>query len=143
MKAMWLFLLLAAVGSSVYHIGQKSLYSVPANPMLILSLYYAAAFSFSIVLMPLFGRAGLAEAAGLAANWRVWLVALGILMIELGFLLAYQSGGSAQWSGVAVNGAAALLLIPVSLLFFQEQFSWHKILGIVLTLSGMYFLVKK
>ncbi|MDO4248638.1 MAG: hypothetical protein Q4C79_06725 [Neisseria sp.] len=70
-------------------------------------------------------------------------MALGILMIELGFLLAYQSGGSAQWSGVAVNGAAALLLIPVSLLFFQEQFSWHKILGIVLTLSGMYFLVKK
>ncbi len=143
MKTMWLFLLLAAVGSSVYHIGQKSLYSVPANPMLILSLYYAAAFALSIVLMPLFGRAGLAEAAGLAANWRVWLVALGILMIELGFLLAYQSGGSAQWSGVAVNGAAALLLIPVSLLFFQEQFSWHKILGIVLTLSGMYFLVKK
>lgn len=143
MKAMWLFLLLAAVGSSVYHIGQKSLYSVPANPMLILSLYYAAAFALSIVLMPLFGRAGLAEAVGLAANWRVWLVALGILMIELGFLLAYQSGGSAQWSGVAVNGAAALLLIPVSLLFFQEQFSWHKILGIVLTLSGMYFLVKK
>ena len=143
MKTMWLFLLLAAVGSSVYHIGQKSLHSVPANPMLILSLYYAAAFALSIVLMPLFGRAGLAEAVGLAANWRVWLVALGILMIELGFLLAYQSGGSAQWSGVAVNGAAALLLIPVSLLFFQEQFSWHKILGIVLTLSGMYFLVKK
>ena len=61
-------------------------------------------------------------------------------MIELGFLLAYRSGGSAQWSGVAVNGTAALLIVPVSLLVFKETFSWQKVLGTALTLSGIWFL---
>ena len=72
----------------------------------------------------------------------MWLVSLGTVMIELGFLMAYRSGGSAQWAGVAVNGTAALLLIPASLILFKEAFSWQKMLGIALTLAGIWFLAK-
>ena len=76
-------------------------------------------------------------------DWRIWLVAAGMVLIELGFFLAYRSGGSPQWSGVAVNGTAALLLVPLGILLFHEQFSVQKVLGIVLTLSGIYFLASK
>ena len=79
----------------------------------------------------------------LLGNWRIWLVAVGIILIELGFLLAYQVGGSPQWGGVAVNGMAALLLIPLSLLLFGEHFSWQKAAGVLLTLLGLWFMVKK
>lgn len=74
----------------------------------------------------------------------VWqrLVALGVLLIEIGFLLAHRSGGSLQWSGVAVNGAAALMLIPVAIFVFRESLSLDKVIGIVTTLIGLYFLVK-
>lgn len=143
MKSTFFFLLLAAVGSSLYHVGQKSLHDVSANPMLLLSLYYVSALVLCLAAMPFFGKTDFSSMGSLAADWRLWLVALGILCIELGFLLAYQSGGSAQWSGVVVNGTAALLLVPLSLILFQESFSWNKIIGIALTLTGIYFVVKK
>ncbi|WP_245911165.1 hypothetical protein [Neisseria iguanae] len=138
-----MFLLVAALGNVLYHTGQKSLHDLAANPMKVLALYYAAALVLCLLLMPLFGKVSFNDAAKFATNWRVWLVAGGILLIELGFLLAYQSGGSAQWSGVAVNGMAALLLMPLAIWLFGEQLSWRKVLGILLTLSGLYFLVKK
>lgn len=135
--------MLAALGNVLYHSGQKSLHDVSANPMMVLVVYYMAALVLCMLMLPFFGKTIWHDAAGLAANWRIWLVAAGILLIELGFLLAYQSGGSVQWSGVAVNGMAALLLIPLAVWLFGERFSWEKVLGIVLTLSGLYFLVKK
>lgn len=138
-----IFLLIAALGNVLYHTGQKSLHDVAANPMAVLAVYYAAALVLCVAMMPLFGKVSFNDTAALAANWRVWLVSAGILLIELGFLLAYQAGGSAQWSGVAVNGMAALLLIPLAVWGFGEQFSWQKVLGIALTLSGLYFLVRK
>lgn len=137
------FLMIAALGNTAYHVGQKSLHDQTGNPMLILLVYYAVAMVLCALAMPMFGKPDFGAVGALLGNWRVWLVALGILLIELGFLLAYQAGGSAQWGGVAVNGAAALLLIPLSIFVFQEHFSWTKAAGILLTLSGLYFLVKK
>ena len=96
------FLLIAAVGNALYHLGQKSLHDVAVNPLLILCVYYVLAGVLCVVAMPFFGKVEWASVTALASNGRVWLVALGILLIELGFLLAYQSGGSVQWSGVAV-----------------------------------------
>ena len=143
MKPLYLFLFLAALGNCCYHLGQKSLDMV-SNPMLLLASYYTLALLLSLCAAPLFGKAAFSDGLlPLFANPRVWLVAAGTVMIELGFLLAYRSGGSAQWAGVAVNGTAALLLIPASLLLFAEHFSWHKVLGIALTLSGIWFLLKK
>jgi hypothetical protein len=34
-------------------------------------------------------------------------------------------------------------LVPLGILLFHEQFSVQKVLGIVLTLSGIYFLASK
>lgn len=142
MKPLYLFLFLAALGNCCYHIGQKSLH-IGGNPMLLLALYYSFALAFSLAAAPFFGTVRFSDGLLPAlANPRVWLVSLGTVMIELGFLLAYRSGGSAQWSGVAVNGTAALLIVPVSLLVFKEAFSWQKVLGTALTLSGIWFLAK-
>jgi len=66
----------------------------------------------------------------------------GGVLIEIGFLLAYRSGDVLQWSGVAVNGAAALLLIPIALIAFREPFSLGRLLGIGLTLAGLTLLAR-
>ncbi|MCG7657006.1 hypothetical protein [Wielerella bovis] len=138
-----LFLLIAVAGNCSYHIGQKSLHTETANPMFMLSVFYGLSMMLCILAIPLFGKVEISYAATLLSNWRAWLVSFGIMFIELGFLLAYQAGGSAQWGGVAVNGAAALLLIPLSIVLFHEHFSWSKVLGIVITLTGLYILVRK
>jgi len=67
----------------------------------------------------------------------------GVLLIEIGFLLAYRVGGGLQWSGVAVNAASALLLLPVALLVFRERFSLARGLGILFTLVGLALLTRK
>ena len=66
-----------------------------------------------------------------------------VLLIEVGFLLAYRWGGSLQWSAVAVNGAAALLLVPIALAVFKESFSPVKGLGILLVLGGLALLSRR
>ncbi|HFC6352842.1 hypothetical protein [Neisseria elongata] len=143
MKPLLFCLLTAAIGNCLYHLGLKSA-DIQGNPMRALSLYYASAFILSLAAAPFFGPLKLSDGlVSAAADWRIWLVAAGMVLIELGFFLAYRSGGSPQWSGVAVNGTAALLLVPLGILLFHEQFSVQKVLGIVLTLSGIYFLASK
>ena len=134
-------LFVAALGNFSYHIGQKALPS-NANPMVLLMVIYAIAFGFCAALLPFFKGTETLSVMNILSVWQIWLVALGVLLIEIGFLLAYRSGGSVQWSGVAVNGAAALLLIPVAIFVFRESLSLEKIIGIVTTLIGLYFLVK-
>ena len=141
-KTVLLFLLMSAFGNFLYHIGQKSV-ALNGNPMLILNVFYALAWLLTLVSIPLFGKAGWQEAANLAADWHMWLVALGILLIELGILLFYKSGGSVQWAGVAVSGMAALLLLPASILVFHDKLSWDKIGGMLLVLGGLYLLSRK
>ena len=137
------FLLVAALGNICYHLGQKSLHGENAHPMLMLSIYYGIAMLLCLLAFAFWGKTELAAAVPLLGNWRMWLVAVGTILIELGFLMAYHAGGSPQWGGVAVNGMAALLLIPLSLLLFGEHFSWQKAAGVLLTLLGLWFMVKK
>ena len=68
---------------------------------------------------------------------------MSVLLIEIGFLLAYRTGGSLQWSGVAVNGVAALLLLPAALLVFRETFSPIRAAGLLLTVSGLALMTRR
>jgi drug/metabolite transporter (DMT)-like permease len=139
MKQPILFLAIAALGSVTYHLGQKTLPST-ANPMLLLMAVYAVAFALCGVAAPLFGsEIRLAQ----LISWPVLALAAGVVLIEIGFLLAYRSGDVLQWSGVAVNGAAGLLLIPIALFAFGESFSWSRLTGIVLTLAGLTLLARR
>jgi hypothetical protein len=75
-------------------------------------------------------------------SWPVVVLALGVVLIEIGFLLAYRTGSVLQWSGVAVNGAAALLLIPIALTVFRESFTAARGAGILLTVFGLVLLTR-
>lgn len=143
MKTTFLYLFISACGAATYHSAQKALNAhSDAHPFLILNLIYATAWLMTLIFTLAVGKASMAEVPTLLANWRVWAVALGTILIELGFVLAYHAGGAVQWSGVATGGMAALLLLPIGLWVFHEPFSWTKGLGIILTLLGLYFLVK-
>lgn len=136
MKETVLFLAVAAVGNVVYHLGQKTI-PQGANPMFVLMVVYAIAFVLCAAASPFFGG-GHSQ----LASWPVLVLALGVVLIEIGFLLAYRTGSVLQWSGVAVNGAAALLLIPIALTVFRETFTVVRGAGIVLTVFGLVLLTR-
>ena len=141
MKQAILFLGLAALGNVTYHLGQKTL-SPTANPMVLLAAVYGVAFALSAAAVPFFRDTSGAAWTAHVLSWPVLVLGAGVVLIEIGFLLAYRSGNILQWSGVAVNGASALLLIPIALLIFREAFSLSRLLGILLTLGGLVLLTR-
>ena len=142
MKPMILFLLLAALGNAIYHESQKSL-APTANPMVLLMAGYAVAFLGAALAAPFFRGASPVSWVAQVATWPVVMLGVSVLMIEIGFLLAYRTGMSVQWSGIAVSGCAAVLLLPVALLLFREAFSPARAVGMVLTLSGLALMTRR
>jgi hypothetical protein len=89
-----IYLGIAALGNFFYHLGQKFL-PENANPMLLLAVVYAQSLLVCLAALPFFQKnAEAASLFSLAFDWRLWLVAVGVILIEIGFLLAYRSGGS-------------------------------------------------
>ncbi len=142
MNQILVFLGIAAVGNAIYHLGQKTLHP-GANPMILLMAVYAVAFGLAAQAAPFFqNTAGISWKAQVF-SWPVLVLGAGVLLIEIGFLLAYRVGGGLQWSGVAVNAVSALILLPIAILFFREGFSWPRVLGILMTLAGMALLTRR
>lgn len=138
-RALLLCLGVAALGSAIYHLAQKSV-PAGANPMVALMGAYLVAFAAAAAAAPFFGLPqGVAWRAQLFSAPVLWLGA-GVFLIEIGFLLAYRAGGGLQWSGVAVNTASTLLLVPVALLFFRETLTPARAGGLALCLAGLWLL---
>ena len=104
--------------------------------MVLLMAVYGVAFVFSALAAPFFQDTSGGPWLAQVLTWPVLVLGAGVVLIEIGFLLAYRSGNILQWSGVAVNGASALLLVPIALVVFRESFSLARALGILLTLAG-------
>lgn len=142
MNQVLVFLGIAAVGNAIYHLGQKTLHP-GANPMILLMAVYVVAFGLAALAAPFFQDTAGVSWKAQVFSWPVLVLGAGVLLIEIGFLLAYRVGGGLQWSGVAVNAASALILVPIAVLFFREQFSWTRALGILMTLGGMALLTRR
>jgi drug/metabolite transporter (DMT)-like permease len=141
MKQALIFLGIAALGNITYHLGQKTI-SPTANPMVLLMAVYGVAFVFSALAAPFFQDTSGGPWLAQVLTWPVLVLGAGVVLIEIGFLLAYRSGNILQWSGVAVNGASALLLVPIALVVFRESFSLARALGILLTLVGLALMAR-
>lgn len=132
-------LLLAVVGSIVYHLSIKQ---VPAgtDPFFSLAVSYGAAMLVCLLGMwwlPAGGQRGLG-----ALNWSSLGVAAGIVGIELGFLLAYRAGWNLGYAALSSNVLTALVLLPLGYLLFREQPSLGKLGGMALSMGGLWMMLR-
>jgi drug/metabolite transporter (DMT)-like permease len=142
MKDVYWALGVATVGAVIYHTGQKAI-AADANPMLLLIGVYGIAVVLALMAFPFFRAPTQSDSVRHMLSWPVVAVGIGVILIEGGFLMAYRAGGSLQWSGVAVNGLAAVVLVPIAVIVFREQFSATRIVGVVVTLVGMFLMARK
>lgn len=140
MKAAFLApFLLAVAGLATYHIAQKA---VPptANPLALLAVAYAAAAVACVGLLVVFSPGqSLREAFG-SVPWMFVFVALGMLALEIGYLLAYRAGWPLSITPVVATALVAMVLVPVGVAFFHEALTLTRVAGIVLCLGGLALL---
>jgi drug/metabolite transporter (DMT)-like permease len=130
---------IAILSTALYHVSQK-LTPRGVNPPISLTLTYLVAILLTACLlyfMPA-SRGFLAEVRQL--NWATVLLAVSIVGLEVGFLLAYRSGWNIGMAAVLANVAASLILVPVALLVFKDELNWVNIAGVVTCLAGLVML---
>jgi drug/metabolite transporter (DMT)-like permease len=141
-KPFVLYLVLATLGTVSYHVGQKAL-PAGVNPMVLLMAMYGVAFLLAAAAAPMFGSVDAGALRAAVTAWPVLMLAVGVVAIEGGFLLAYRSGAPLNWSGAAVNGLSSALLVPIALLAFGESLNWSRACGLAAIVAGLVLLVRE
>ncbi|MBI2815128.1 MAG: hypothetical protein HYX71_12685 [Opitutae bacterium] len=133
----YLTLLIAVVSAASYHLAIKA-QPAAVNPFLPLAVAYLLAFLVCVAGLLLWGE-GSRSLAALRPSV-LWL-ALSVVGIEVGFLLAYRAGWNIGYAALLVNVCSTLVLLPVALFYFRDQLSPQKIAGVVLSLGGLALLI--
>lgn len=138
MKSMFYYgaILLATFSAAAYQVVQKNTPSA-AHPLLSVAVAYLIAAVICLLLLPIFplGRS-LGEALR-QLNWTTLALAVTIIGIEVGYLLAYRAGWNIGIASLLSNSTVAMLLIPISLYWFRERLSMPQFVGIGLCLVGL------
>ena len=128
--------LLAIAGQVLYHVTQKSI-SPGTHPVISLLMFYLLAAVLTLPLFLLFplNDSLLDEIKKL--NWAVYGVAASIVLIEIGFLLAYRAGAELSSAAVLTAAIVAVSTLLIGAIFFRESLSIAKLSGIALCLGGI------
>ena len=129
-------LILMVVGTTLYHLAQKS---VPPriDPALSLVMNYVTALAAPLLLLPLFPARAAEPWTWKSVNWASCAVGASIVAVELSVLLAYRTGWKISLLSVVGNTASAVLLVGLGILFFHEHISVRSLFGVVLCLVGL------
>jgi drug/metabolite transporter (DMT)-like permease len=129
-------IVLTILSNVFYHIVQK-VTPQQVTPVLSLAVSYLAAAAICLLLLPVFPfkqsfRDSLAQ-----LNWTSLGLALVIVGMEIGYLLAYRSGWDISLAGLVSNATVALILLPIGLQFFKEKLAPVNIVGVLVCVVGL------
>ncbi|HYE48630.1 MAG TPA: hypothetical protein VEB20_03495 [Azospirillaceae bacterium] len=134
LNAYLLPLCVAFAGNLLYHVASRGA-PRDAAPLWLLSVaYLVASAAAGVVAWRLHGTGGLSRNLLSCATP---VLALAVIMIEAGFLLAYRSGASVGTASLLVNAGVAAALIVVGSVVFAESYSLQTWAGVLLTLLGV------
>ena len=132
--------LLVIGGSLLYHVAAKSVPKTVAPLAALIGVYFTALVA-SIVAYAVANRTSLSPISAIG-HPTIAAVGLGVLMIELGFLLTYRAAWPVSMASVMINGIVAVLLLPVGAALFGETITFVRLMGVVLCLLGLTLLQK-
>ena len=137
-----LALIIAMTGQVLYHVTQKNV-AVGAHPVVSLVAFYLIA---ALATLPLFWVFPISDTLPVEIrklNWAVAGVGLSIVLIEIGFLLAYRAGGELSTAFVTTAAAVAISTCLLGSLLFGEVLSLTKTGGVALCLAGIWLIAAK
>ena len=133
-------LLVALGGLVLYHLSQKSVPS-EASTFVVIGMAYAVGLAVCVAVVV---SSGEAPGETLRTAWRSAAgVGLGVLAIEVGFLLAYRAGWPLSSASLVVNVTAALVLLGVGLVFLHETLSARQWVGVASCVLGLALITSR
>lgn len=142
LRMFYLSLCIAVAGLAIYHLSLKR---VPAdiNPWAFLAIGYCIAAVLCVVCTPT--TAGKMPWQALSGSFLTTLamLALGVLLIEIGTLLSYRYGWPLGTVGPVGNAIAAAILLPVAIVYFKDSITRAQVIGLVLTVAGMILMTRR
>lgn len=129
------------LGQVIYHIAAKQAITVKSPFELA-----AVAYTFGIIITCIIGIytkqfsvIGLLQPQNLLFGASL---GVGIVLIEIGYIFAYRFGLSISIGSISSIAITTLILIPISMLLFSESLSIIRVIGIFLTITGIFLIVK-
>ncbi len=133
----WLPILLVLAGNLAYHMGLKGV-SPTVHPLTPLLVLFSTASATTLLMRLFSGRLATLRAEIALLGWRPIVVGMSIILIELGFLLAYRAGWKISTAAVTANILVALGLLAVGALAFREPVTLPRLAGIITCLAGLW-----
>lgn len=139
----WFILAIPTLFGALYHIGQKKL-RVDASPFLLFTLIYLVSMGLMLLCYFFLGDKGISFKSFNFQDWKsIFLVSLGIIGIELGFLLAYREGLPLNTSALLVNTAMGIILLVFGVWAEGEKVSLQQLAGILFSFVGLFLITFK
>ncbi len=107
------------------------------NPIVSVISVYVAALVFGALLLPLFPAEGGLLRHLRELSWIQLVLAVSIIMIELGFLLMYRYGWNLSTGNVVTGVVINLALVGLGVTLLGEQVSRVNTIGIALCILGV------
>jgi len=139
---MYVFSIVLIVASNIlYNISQKST-PEKANPFSALLVTYVLAGLISVAAFYLSRPEKTLLQSFRELNWTSLALAVAIVGLELGYIMAYRAGWNISVGSLVANIILAIALIPVGIIFYHEGCSLEKILGVILCIAGLILINK-
>jgi drug/metabolite transporter (DMT)-like permease len=120
----------------VYHLCQHNIPQT-TNPAASLIITYVLCLILSACLFLIFpANQGLMQAFR-DVSWISYVLAIGVVGLEAGFLFVYRTGWKLSTAAIYSNVSVAVLLIPVGVLLFKERLSLINGVGILFAVLGI------
>jgi drug/metabolite transporter (DMT)-like permease len=125
-----------------YQLAVKAIPS-ESHPFGVLIIVYRLAMVACIVLSPLAGRPLVFADFRRLLSWPTYLLALAVVGIEIGYLLAYRSGWKFGATFAVTSVATVSMLALLGIVWFGELIDGKRVLGLVLALAGGWLVVAR
>lgn len=129
-------IILTVFANVLYHIAQKYT-SEKVNPMLSLMITYGVALIVCIVVFIFTKDRGSLTVEMKSVNWASILLGFAIVLLELGFLLAYRKGWNISTAAIISTILVTMFLLPIGRFMFQEEISGKNLVGIAVSIVGI------
>jgi drug/metabolite transporter (DMT)-like permease len=129
-------LILTVVANLYYHIAQKNT-SNKINPFFSLFITYFFAMLLSAIIIIFYKHKNTFVENIKELNWSAFLLGIVIVLLELGFLLAYRLGWNISTTQIISTITVTIILAPIGKIFFKESISFINIVGIGVSIVGV------